>query len=80
MEYADLKYVKRRYITVEDVRQAIIEVVNKNLDIRDPLNWGIATTGVACDSKKIRVWDQNLMVEYHAPYKGRGMMVYWHAE
>ena len=80
VKYADLKYVKRRYITVEDVRQAIVEVVNKNLEIRDPRIWGTATTGVACDSKKISVWDQNLMVEYHARYKGRGVMVYWHVE
>lgn len=80
VKYNDLRYVKRRYITVEDVRQAIIEVVNKNLEIRDPRIWGIATTGVSCDSKKISVWDQNLMVEYHARYKGRGVMVYWHVE
>ena len=42
--------------------------------------WGTATTGVACDSKKLGVWDQNLMVEFHSRYKGRGVMVYWHVE
>jgi TnpA family transposase len=80
VKYADLKYVKRRYIKVEDVRQAIVAVINKILEIRDPRIWGVATTGVACDSKKISVWDQNLMVEWHARYKGRGVMVYWHVE
>ena len=63
VKYSDLKYVKRRYITVENVRAAIVDVVNKNLAIRDPRIFGEATTGVACDSKKISVWDQNLMVE-----------------
>ncbi len=80
VKYPDLRYVKRRYITVENVRAAIVDVVNKNLAIRDPRIFGEATTGVACDSKKIAVWDQNLMVEWHARYRGRGVMVYWHAE
>jgi len=35
---------------------------------------------VACDSKKINAWDQNLIAEWHARYKGRGVMVYWHVE
>lgn len=26
------------------------------------------------DSKKISVWDQNLMVEWHARYKGHGVL------
>jgi len=42
--------------------------------------WGEGTTTVACDSKKISVWDQNLMVEYHSRYQGRGVMVYWHVD
>lgn len=80
VQYSDLRYVKRRFLTVDNVRQAIVEIINKILEIRDPRIWGIATTGVACDSKKLSVWDQNLMVEFHARYKGRGVMVYWHVE
>jgi TnpA family transposase len=80
VQYSELRYVKRRFLTVENVRQAIVEVINQILEIRDPRIWGVATTGVACDSKKISVWDQNLMVEFHARYKGRGVMVYWHVE
>lgn len=80
VQYSDLRYVKRRFLTVDNVRQAIVEVINKILEIRDPRIWGVATTGVACDSKKLSVWDQNLMVEFHARYKGRGVMVYWHVE
>ena len=80
VQYSELRYVKRRFLTVENVRQAIVEVINQILEIRDPRIWGVATTGVACDSKKISAWDQNLMVEFHARYKGRGVMVYWHVE
>jgi len=80
VQYSELRYVKRLFLTVDNVRQAIVEVINKILEIRDPRVWGIATTGVACDSKKLSVWDQNLMVEFHARYKGRGVMVYWHVE
>lgn len=80
VQHSELRYVKRRFLTVDNVRQAIIEVINKILEIRDPRIWGTATTGVACDSKKLSVWDQNLMVEFHSRYKGRGVMVYWHVE
>lgn len=76
----DLRYVKRKFITIENVRLAIIEVINKILEIRDPRIWGTATTSVICDSKKLSVWDQNLMVEWHSRYKGRGVMVYWHVD
>lgn len=62
------------------MRSAIVKVVNKILFMRDPRFWGEATTTVACDSKKISVWDQNLMVEWHARYRGRGVMVYWHVD
>ena len=80
VNYDDLRYVKRRFITVENVRLILVEIINKILEMRDPRIWGTATTSVACDSKKISVWDQNLMVEWHARYKGRGVMVYWHVD
>lgn len=80
VSYDDLRYVKRRYITVENVRLILVEIINKIIETRDPRIWGTASTSVACDSKKISVWDQNLMVEWHARYKGRGVMVYWHVD
>jgi TnpA family transposase len=42
--------------------------------------WGDATTACASDSKQFGTWDQNLMTEWHARYKGRGVMIYWHVE
>lgn len=77
---SNLRYVKRKFINVDAVRQAIVKIINKTLEIRDPRIFGEATTSVACDSKKLSVWDQNLLVEWHARYRGRGVMVYWHVE
>ena len=78
--YDSLRYVKRRFITCQNVRFSIQEVVNAINLIRDPLIWGNGTTSCAADSKKIAVWDQNLLVEWHARYGGRGVMIYWHVD
>jgi TnpA family transposase len=78
--YSDLRYIKRRFINVANVRQAIAEIINAILAIREPRIWGIATTGCANDSKKISAWDQNLMTEWHVRYNGRGVMIYWHVD
>lgn len=77
---ADLRYIKRRYIPVQSVRAAIVDVVNKIIEIRNPKIWGEATTGVACDSTQVSSWDQNLMTEWHTRYRGHGVMIYWHVD
>jgi TnpA family transposase len=78
--YDSLRYVKRRFINCQNVRFSIQKVVNAINLIRDPLIWGNGTTSCAADSKKIAVWDQNLLVEWHARYGGRGVMIYWHVD
>ena len=78
--YDDLRYIKRRFITPQNIRSAIQDVINAILDIKDPRIWGIGTTLCAADSKKISVWDQNLLAEWHARYGGRGVMIYWHVK
>jgi hypothetical protein len=47
----DLAYVRRRYITVDALRQAIATVTNGTLHARDPRIWGDGTTACASDSK-----------------------------
>ena len=78
--YDDLRYVKRRFMTCQNVQFAIQEVVNAIHKIRDPNVWGYGTIACAADSKKMSVWDQNLLVEWHARYGGRGVMIYWHVD
>jgi TnpA family transposase len=78
--YKDLLYVRRRFITKDQLRQAITQVVNAIFQIRLPQIWGEGTTACASDSKKFGAWDQNLMTEWHVRYGGRGVMIYWHVE
>ena len=78
--YSDLRYIKRRYINVDNVRAAVVNIVNEILAIRDPKIWGNITVGCACDSKQIGAWDQNLTAEWHVRYHKPGVMVYWHVD
>jgi TnpA family transposase len=68
-----------RGITRENLRRAVIRVVNATLEHRNPAWWG---TGTACasDSKRFRSWQSNLMTEWHARYGGPGVMIFWHVE
>jgi TnpA family transposase len=74
-----LRRVRRTHITRENLRRAIIRLVNETFAARDPALWG---TGTACasDSKHFGSWQSNLMTEYHARYGGPGVMIYWHVE
>lgn len=78
--YLDLQYVRRRYITKEQLRAAIAQVCNAIFHVRNPALWGKGTTACASDSKQFGAWDQNLITEWHARYGGRGVMIYWHVE
>ncbi|MBM3653471.1 MAG: Tn3 family transposase [Alphaproteobacteria bacterium] len=76
----DLAYVRRRYISVDALRQAIAIVTNGVLRARNPAVWGDGTTACASDSKHFGAWDQNLTTQWHMRYGGRGVMIYWHVE
>ena len=78
--FADLQYIRRRYVQKEQLRDAISRVCNAIFQARDAALWGEATTTCASDSKKFGAWNQNLMTEWHARYGGPGVMVYWHVE
>ena len=78
--YADLLYVRRKFIHKPQLRDAIAEVINATFQTRLSHIWGEGTTTCASDSKKFSAWDQNLMTEWHIRYGGRGVMIYWHVE
>lgn len=78
--YADLCYVKNRYLYPDAIRAAIQTVVNGVLAIRDPKVWGTGLFGCAGDSKLVNVWDQNLMSEDNGRYRAKGVMIYWHTD
>jgi TnpA family transposase len=76
----ELRYILRRFITRDAVRDAIRLVANEIFRVRQPHIWGEGTTSCAADSKQFAASDQNLLSEWHTRYGGRGIMVYWHVE
>ena len=76
----DLRYVQRKFFSKAALSQSISDVANAIFRVRLPHIWGEATTACASDSKQFGTWDQNLMTEWHARYRGRGVMIYWHVE
>jgi TnpA family transposase len=76
--YDHLKYIRRRFITKEAIRQAIGQVVNATLDVRQSDIWGETATWCASDSKQFGAWNQNLRAQWHRRYRQAGVMVYWH--
>ncbi|MEL6524100.1 MAG: transposase [Chloroflexota bacterium] len=75
---SNLKYVRRRFISVEGLRVAIAHVVNELLAIKSSHIWGDVGTWSASDSKQFGSWDQNLRAQWHQRYRQSGVMVYWH--
>src|SRR5450759_4299622 len=76
---AALRHVRRLFVTKENLRRAIATLVNANYAARAP-QVGVAGTACASDSKKFGSWESNLMTEWHARYRGPGVMIYWHVE
>ena len=75
---SQLKYIRRRFISTEGLRAAIVHLVDATLTIKNPMIWGEAATWSASDSKQFGAWDQNLRAQWHRRYQGAGVMVYWH--
>jgi len=76
---AALRHVRRLYVNRDNLRRAIMRLVNATLAVRDQALWGPGTA-CASDSKKFGAWDANLMTEWHNRYRGPGVMIYWHVE
>ncbi len=76
---AALRRVRWLYVNRDNVREAITRVVNATFAVRDNGLWGEGTA-CASDSKKFGAWESNLMTEWHARYRGPGVMIYWHVE
>jgi TnpA family transposase len=78
VSYANLQYVRRRFVAKDALRQAISRVIDATLAIRLPEIWGETTTWCASDSKQFASWNQNLLTQWHKRYHKAGVMVYWH--
>ena len=75
----ELRYVRRRYITVESCRQAARMIANATFAARQAWLWGEGSSAVASDSTHFRAWDQNIFTEWHSRYRNgkRGVLIYW---
>ena len=76
----DLRYVRRRYLTVEAARSIAVQIADATFAARDQGLWGAGSTAVASDSTHVRALDQNILTEWHSRYRGRGVLIYWHVE
>ncbi len=71
--------MRRLYVNRDNLRRAIVRLVDATFAARDQGLWG-SGTACASDSKKFGAWDANLMTEWHNRYWGPGVMIYWHVE
>ena len=75
----DLRYVRRRYLTVEACRQVARMIANATFAARQSWLWGEGSTAVASDSTHFSAFDQNIFTEWHSRYRRakRGVLIYW---
>jgi TnpA family transposase len=78
----DLRYARRRYLTLEACREAARMIANATFAVRQASLWGQGTTAVASDSTHFSAWDQNIFTEWHSRYRRskRGVLIYWTVE
>ena len=76
----EIRYVRRRYLTVEAARSIAVQIADATFAARRQALWGAGSTAVASDSVHVRALDQNLLTEWHSRYHGRGVLIYWHVE
>jgi TnpA family transposase len=75
----DLRYARRRYLTVDACRQAARIIADATFAARQAALWGEGTTAVASDSTHFSAFDQNIFTEWHSRYRRakRGVLIYW---
>ena len=78
----DLRYVRRRYLSVEACREVARIIASATFAIRQSALWGEGTTAVASDSTHFSAFDQNIFTEWHSRYRRaeRGVLIYWTVE
>lgn len=78
----DLRYVRRRFLTVEGCREVARVIANATFSARHAGLWGEGTSSVASDSTHFSAYDQNIFTEWHSRYRRakRGVLIYWTVE
>lgn len=76
----DLRYVRRRHLTLEAAREIAVGIADATFAARREAIWGGGSSTVASDSTHVAALDQNLLTQWHSRYGGRGVLIYWHVE
>lgn len=76
----EIRYARRRYLSVEAARRIAIEIANATFAARRTTIWGQSSTAIASDSTHFGAFDQNIFTEFHSRYGRRGVLIYWSVE
>jgi len=78
--YESLLYVRQRFVQKETLENAVAQITNATLAVRQPHIWGDGSMACAADARRFATQGENLATSWHARYRKRGVMVYWHVE
>ena len=73
--YDDLIYFNKRFMHLDSVREAIVALVNRIIEVRSPEIWE-GSTSCTSDGKYIGSWEQNLIAQWNPHYQECGIMMY----
>jgi TnpA family transposase len=74
--YEDLIYFNKRFVHIDSVREAIVALVNRIIEVRSPEIWKNTTTCTS-DGKYLGAWEQNLIAQWNPHYQECGLMSYF---
>jgi len=63
---ADIRYARRRYLTVEAAQAIAVAIADATFAARRKSLWGAGSSAVASDSTHVRAFDQNIFTEWHS--------------
>lgn len=72
-----LSYANRRHIDTPKLEAAVRDIINAYNGLKLPKYWGSGKTAAA-DGSKFKVYENNLLSEYHIRYGGYGGIGYYH--
>ena len=78
--YDDLLYIRQRFIHKEALQNAVATVTNATFALRQSHIWGEGSVACASDSRRYSTQGENLKTGWHARYRSKGVMLYWHVE
>ncbi|MDQ1278166.1 MAG: hypothetical protein QG555_1208, partial [Thermodesulfobacteriota bacterium] len=73
--YEDLIYFNKRFMHLDSLREAIVALVNRIIEVRSSQIWG-NTSSCTSDGKYIGSWEQNLTARWNPHYRECGIMMY----